>query len=203
MRGKLHAAALVVSVPALVAVVGAARDGASRTAAWVYGLSACLLYLTSATYHCLTTSGRPRAVMRRLDHSMIYVLCAGSATVPVVACTSGRWTAGLLAATWGAAAVGVVLRGVVPGRAHNLAHGLYLGTGWALVVLVPAMWAASPAAAALVVAGGVVYTAGAVAFFNHWPRRRSAVFMWHEWWHLATVVGGALVFAGNYLLVAG
>ena len=91
LRGQLHAVAAVLSVGALVWLVRVASSTQARFAAWIYGVAAVLCYVSSSSYHVLARSERARAVMRRVDHSMIYVLIAGTFTPVCVLAMSGGW----------------------------------------------------------------------------------------------------------------
>jgi hemolysin III len=80
LRGRLHAIATALAVAALAWLVRSAASMEATVAAWVYGLSSVLCYLTSSLYHVVARTERTRALLRRADHSMIYVLIAGSFT---------------------------------------------------------------------------------------------------------------------------
>ena len=82
LRGRIHLVAAFVSIAGLVWLVSVADTHAAMVAAWIYGLSMVALYLASGTYHVFAYDSRFRSAFRRLDHSMIFVLIAGTATRP-------------------------------------------------------------------------------------------------------------------------
>ena len=113
LRGVLHEAAFAISLVTGTALVCLAEGARARTAATVYALSVALLFGTSAAYHRGPWTGRSREVMRRLDHSMIFILIAGTYTPFALLLLEGtaRWT--VFGLVWGGALAGVVLRNAV------------------------------------------------------------------------------------------
>jgi hemolysin III len=137
LRGVLHEAAFAVSLVTGTALVCLSDAGRERAAAVVYAVSVALLFGTSAAYHRGTWSGRSEEVMKRLDHSMIFVLIAGTYTPFALILLEGtaRWT--VLSLVWGGAALGVVLRNAVRRPARWLFVGLYLLLGWVALGVLP------------------------------------------------------------------
>jgi hemolysin III len=202
LRGHLHAIAAALSIGALVWLVRAAESTEARVAAWVYGIAALLCYLTSSTYHVVARSPRARSIMRRADHSMIYVFIAGSFTPVCLLAMSGwvRWP--LIAIVWAGALVGVALSLPARPRLPRFGIALYLILGWAGLATAPAL-ARHPGRLALVVAAGVLYTVGAILFGKQQPQLRPRWFGYHEFWHAMGVAAGALLFVVNLGLIAG
>jgi hemolysin III len=205
LRGRLHQAAFLVSLPAGVALVWAADRGQARLAALVYVLSLVAMFGTSAALHRRYWSPRAWMWMDRLDRAMIYVLIAGSYTpVVLLALRPGRRIA-FLALVWTVAAVGIVL---VLLRTDNKVVGLvrmllYLGLGWTSVVLLPELASAlGLAKVTLGVVGGILYTVGVVVLIRRRPDPNPRVFGYHEVWHAFTVAAGACHFAMIWLLAA-
>jgi len=186
-RGRIHAIALLCTVPA--------------GAVLVYVASLMALYSTSASYHLFTRTYRAQRTMQQVDHAMVYVLIAGTYT-PV--CLLGlpsplRWI--FLAAIWGMAAVGMGLK--VAWRARKTAAALYMVIGWAAIAVLP--WAqtrAGWASLTLYALGGVIYSVGAVLFYLKRPRLKPLVFGYHEVWHVLTVVAAVLQFVALGMLVS-
>lgn len=201
LRGRLHLIAAVVSVGGLVWLVRAAESTEATVAAWVYGVSALLLYTTSGTYHVFAKSIRARRIMQRADHSMIFLLIAGSATPALILLMDGWARAALLAVMWAGAATGIILKLVAFDRLGKLGGALYIVLGWAGMFALPAMLA-HPGTLALMVAGGVVYTVGAALFAAGKPRLSTTWFGYHEVWHVMGVAAGALLFVMNLGLIS-
>lgn len=201
LRGRLHLAAAVLSIGGLVWLVRSAQSTEATVAAWVYGTSSLLLYLTSGTYHVFARSPRTRRIMQRADHSMIYVLIAGSATPALLLLLHGWPQVALLALMWAGAATGVVIKLVAFERFRRLGAALYIVLGWAGVLALPA-FVSRPAALALMIAAGVLYTVGAALFAAGRPRLSPEWFGYHEVWHTLGIAAGALLFVMNLGLIA-
>ncbi len=202
LRGRLHVAAAALSVGALAWLVRSATTPRALVAAWVYGLAALLCYLTSSSYHVLARSDRARALLRRADHSMIYVLIAGTFTPICLLAMTGRYRWFMIGIVWVGALIGVTVAVVPIKRLHHFGTALYLILGWAAVATFPAL-SHHPVRLALVVAAGILYTVGAALFGSQRPKLRPAWFGYHEFWHCMVVAAGALLFAVNLSLVSG
>lgn len=200
LRGRLHLATAVVSLAGLVWLVRSAPSTEAVVAAWVYGVSSVLLYATSGTYHVFARSPRARRVMQRADHSMIYLLIAGSATPACVLLMDGWPRAALLGLLWAGAATGIVLKLVAFDRFRRLGGALYIILGWAGLLALPALLS-RPVALVLMVVAGVIYTVGAALFAAGRPRLSPRWFGYHEWWHTMGVAAGALLFVMNLGLI--
>jgi hemolysin III len=197
-RGRLHQAAFFAALPAGVALVLAAPTAASRAAAIVYAISLAALYGTSAAYHRLPWSHGGRRWMKRLDHSMIFLLIAGTYTPFALLVLRGPWRISILAAVWGLAAVGVILKMVHIDGLHALGGVLYICLGWVAIVAAPQILRGlSGLGVGLLLAGGVFYTTGAVVLNRHRPDPDPAVFGYHEVWH-SFVVGASMC---HYVLI--
>lgn len=190
LRGWSHLVAFVLTVAATPALLAGARpDG--RALFGVYATSLAVLFGVSALYHRKLWRPRPRAVMRRLDHATIFVLIAGSYTAVVglaLPWTQARTT---LVIVWGGAVAGIVLQVFLPHR-RILAAATYLALGWAAVGVAGALRAAlTPTEFSLLVAGGLLYTAGAVAYATRRPRLAPRVFGYHEVFHALVIAAAA------------
>ena len=175
-------------------------DHPGRVAAWIYGMAGILLYLTSSSYHVFARSPRARRVMQRADHSMIFVLIAGTFTPVCILALGGPWRWLLLAAMWTAAIGGVILKLVAIDRFPRLGNALYIVLGWAALAALPAL-IHRPWMLALIAAGGLLYTGGAVLFFLNRPKLSPTWFGYHEVWHAFGVAAGVLLFVVNLGLV--
>jgi hemolysin III len=202
-RGRLHSWAFVCSTPAGVALVLLAERATARLVVAVYVVSLAALFGTSTAYHRLARSSTAKRRLRRLDHSMIYVLIAGSYTPLCVLALPAVWGIPVLAVVWGGASMGVVVKAADIRRLVGVADALYLILGWAAIVALPVLVASiSASGLALMVTGGIAYTVGAVVFLRGRPNPRPNVFGFHEVWHACTVVGAVSHFAMVWLIVA-
>jgi hemolysin III len=193
MRGWLHFWSFTVSIAAsatLIAVSAALVGGAAALATAVYSVTILGLFGTSALYHRRTwRTPRSRAVMRRLDHSMIFLFIAGTYT-PVAALAmdpgTARW---VLIVVWAGAVAGVALKTVWPHAPAWVGVPIYIALGWVAVFVIPAMLVGGGVAAlVLLLTGGLLYTVGAVFYATRWPNPWPTTFGYHEFFHACTVV---------------
>jgi hemolysin III len=196
LRGVSHQYAFYVALAAGAALVVLARGGEARVAALVYAFSLAAMFGASALYHRIDWSPRPRAWLRRLDHSMIFVLVAGTYTpfaLLVLAPVLG-WP--VLGVVWGGALAGVVISLVWIDAPRWLTAVLYVALGWASVVTMPQLWdRAGAMAVALLATGGLLYTAGAVVYARRRPDPVPRVFGYHEVFHVLVIAAAAVHFA--------
>lgn len=202
-RGWLHTWAFVAAVPAGILLIVLAETTAGRVAASIYAVSLLLLFGTSAAYHRLARSERARLVMQRLDHSMIYVLIAGTYVPLCVVALPPAWGIPVLAVVATCAVVGIVLKLTAFKRAEVVSYALYPIMGWTAIVAAPALFDHLTATQLVfIVAGGVAYTVGMPVLLTRrpdpWPHR----FGYHEVWHTFTVVAAAFHFAAVTDVVA-
>jgi hemolysin III len=200
LRGRLHQIAVFVSLAGLVWIVSSAPTARAAAAAWVYAVAAVLLYLASSTYHVFARSPGARKIMQRIDHSMIYVLIAGSFTPAAVLAIHDPWRWPSLAVMWVGALTGVGLKVFGFDRFRKFGSALYILLGWAGLMAFPEL-VHRPAVLALIAGGGVLYTVGAVLFSMQRPRLSPRWFGYHEVWHTFVVTAGACMFAANLGLV--
>jgi hemolysin III len=154
----------------------------------LYGAALVELYLVSTLYHAVR--GRAKRVFRRLDHTSIYVLIAGTYTPFALVSLRGSWGYPLLAAVWTLAAVGVLQEFLVRTRIRGLSVSLYLLMGWlALTVFVPLSAAIGSTGMLLLVAGGILYTIGVFFYLVDEKYAHS-----HGVFHLFVLAGSLLHF---------
>ena len=203
-RGRLHQIALIASIPAgVLLVLAAAHSVDARIAAAIYACSLTGLFATSSLYNRLLGTVRLRPWMRWLDHSMIYVLIAGSYTPVCWVALPRKWSIPLLAVVWAAALGGVLLKVTKLRRLRRLGGALYVTMGWVSVLVLPKLFESlQPWAAGLLIAGGALYTVGAVTLWLRKPNP-SPHFGYHEVWHSFVVVAGACHFAMTWLALTG
>jgi len=195
LRGILHAYAVIPALLAAAALVAFAPGATERLAAAVYGSGLCLLFGVSGLYHRWRWHPRWRPLLRRVDHSAIYVFIAACYTPVALLVLSGnvRWL--VLLTVWAGAVAGVLFSVAWIDAPRWLCSACYVGAGWVAVLALPQMAAALPLEPLLLFAlGGVLYTLGAVVFAlrrpNPWPR----VFGFHEVFHGLTILAAAAHF---------
>jgi len=202
LRGYLHQVAFFVSLPAGITLVGLAGGAAARTAAALFAVTLTALFGVSAAYHRGDWSERARRIMRHLDHSMIFVFIAGSYTPITLLALRPPWGITLLVLAWAGAAAGVVVTVLRLERWHGVGFAMYLVLGWLAVVAAPQLvHTLTRAELALLVAGGLLYTVGAVVLARQRPNPNPAVFGYHEVWHTFVVGASACHFTLVLLLI--
>jgi hemolysin III len=207
LRGVFHEWAFPVAVLAAIVLVVVAPDGRARLAAAIYGFSLAALLGTSALYHRVNWR-RPeiRRWVRRLDHSMIFLLIAGTVTPFALLVLHGAFADAILIAVWVGAAVGIVVEMIWVEAPKWVTALVYIGVGWIGALAFPAIAIdAGIGAAALIALGGGLYTAGAVIYARERPDPNPAVFGYHEIFHLLVLAAAAAHFAAIaiYALPAG
>lgn len=196
-RGVLHQWAFAISALAGVALVLGAESPRARLAVAVYGLSVAALFGTSALYHRVDwRTLRARRWMRRLDHTMIFVLIAGSYTPFALLVLHGALGTAILIAVWSGALLGAVFKLVWIDAPGWLIAATYVAIGWIAVVALPQLVdRLGIAAVAALALGGVLYSAGAVIYARKRPDPAPTVFGYHEVFHLLVIVAAALQYA--------
>jgi hemolysin III len=195
LRGVLHQYAFFVAVVLGAVLVIVAPDGRGRVAAAIYAFAVSGLLGTSALYHRITWQPRARAWLRRLDHSMIFVLIAGTYTPFAVLVLSGTLSDVVLIGVWSGAAAGILFTLLWVDAPKWLTAASYVALGWFSIISVPQIVSrAGAGAAALLAVGGIAYTAGAVVYARRRPDPRPATFGYHEIFHVLVVIAAAAHF---------
>ena len=193
LRGRIHAAAVVAAIPAGIVLISRSSGAEARAAAIVYSLSLVALFTASSTYHHFRGSMHWRTRLRRLDHSSIYLLIAGSYTPVCLLVLPPSYGIPLLITVWAAAIAGVVMKLVRFEGSHKIGFALYLTMGWAALIAMPGLvHEVSGSTLALLGVGGLIYTIGAIVLATRFPNPFPRVFGYHEVWHLMVVVAAAL-----------
>jgi len=200
LRGVVHAYAAWVAGAAAVVLVLLAPSAQARVAAAIYGAGLCAMFAASGLYHRWRWDQRWRPLLRRLDHSAIFVFIAASATPVALLVLDGTLRVVVLATAWGAALGGVVLSVAWITAPRLLTTALYLAAGWAATVGLPQIAErVSVTPLVLLAVGGLLYTAGAVVYQtrrpNPWPR----TFGFHEVFHVLVVLAAIV----HYVAMAG
>lgn len=202
MRGWLHLGMAPLILVAGVFLTATAPTLSTRLGCAVYTLMAVLLFGTSAIYHRGNWAPRMEGLLRRLDHSNIFLFIAGSYTPLTLSLLEGRSQATLLVLVWSMALLGVVFRTTWLGAPRWLYTLLYIGMGWAAVGWLPAFWASGgPAVVILIAVGGIVYSLGAVAYALKRPGAHARRFGYHEVFHACTIVAALCHLVAIWLAV--
>ena len=162
----------------------------AKLACLVFGISSVVLFGHSAVYHLGTWSPKVETVLRRLDHSNIFLLIAGTYTPLAVSLLPGRTAIFVLSVVWVAALGGIYLAVAKPGAPRWLTTGLYVALGWFSVWYLPYFWeTGGPAIVSLILTGGIAYTVGALFYGLRWPNPWPRVWGFHEFFHVGTLIG--------------
>jgi hemolysin III len=197
LRGVSHQWAFFAFLALGTMLVATAPSGRPTVAASVYAASVVGLFGTSALYHRVTwASAAARRWMRRLDHSMIFVLIAGSYTPFALLVLHGTLATVILITVWAGAGAGVILKLAWIDAPKWLISLSYVLLGWVAVAAVPQLASSlGIAATTMVAAGGVLYTLGAVVYARTRPDPVPEVFGYHEVFHLLVILAAALQYA--------
>ena len=189
LRGWLHLAFTPLALIAGLALTAFAPTLPARIACAIYTLAAVQLFATSAAYHRGNWKPDALALFRRIDHANIFVFIAGTYTPLTVVLLDGGSRVALLALVWSLALLGVLFRVAWLAAPRWLYTLLYVAMGWAAVGWLNQFWASGGGLiVGLIIAGGLVYTLGAVAYGTKRPRLSQRWFGFHEVFHSATIL---------------
>ncbi|SDC50719.1 hemolysin III [Geodermatophilus telluris] len=201
MRGWLHLFAFfgAVVAGAVLVPLGAVLGARAGFSVAVYCVTICGLFGISALYHRRRWSPRGWKLMKRLDHSMIFLFIAGTYTpfsLLAVDQPTGYW---VLGGVWAGALAGVCLKLSWPTAPRWLGVPLYVGLGWvAVFILTDILHIAGVTSLVLLAAGGLLYTLGGVAYAVRWPNPVPGVFGYHEVFHAMTIVAAICHYIAVY-----
>lgn len=201
LRGWLHAGWTPLIVLGTIVLIVVSRTPTARVGNAVFLAGALMLFGNSAVYHLGTWSPRAVAVLRRLDHANIFVFIAASYTPMALLMLRGGSRVALLTIIWVVGVLGLLFRVLWLSAPRWLYVALYLGMGWAaLGWLNQFLVAGGPLVFSLIIAGGLCYSLGAVAYATKRPNPAPGWFGFHEIFHLGTVLGCACHFAAIAIL---
>lgn len=201
-RGVLHQVAFLLSIPQGIALIVAAAGSLAFVATTVYAVSLSALYGVSSAYHRRNWSPRALVRMQRLDHSMIYVLIAGTYTPICLLVLHHVWAYVVLALVWAGALTGIAMKVWGMERTRTITAAMYIVLGWLAVLIAPLLVTRMSALVLMLVAlGGVLYTLGAIVLLRRRPDPSPLVFGYHEIWHVMVVAAAACHYAAIFLLV--
>ena len=201
IRGFLHGSAAVATLVGLVLLIVRAWGSAAALAGvLIFGLALLVMYTVSSLYHSIPWDKTWKTRLQRADHSMIYLVVAGTFTPIAIAALDGVSLAVSLTVLWGMAATGVFLKSLLPNVKTWLSVSLQLAMGWIAIAWAPRSvdelgWGA----VVLILLGGLSYTVGAVIFLTKRPRLLPKSFSYHELFHVLVVTASALHFMAIWI----
>jgi hemolysin III len=200
LRGVLHAYAFWFAVAAAIVLFATAPDGRARIAAAIYGVALCGLFAASATYHRWRRDPRWKPMLRRIDHSMIFVFIAASYTPVALLVLSSTVSLIVLLSVWIGALAGVAFSLAWIDAPRVVTAVAYIGVGWVIVIAAPdVVDGIGLLAALLFLLGGLLYSTGATVYALQRPNPWPQVFGFHEVFH-ALVIAAALA---HFVAMAG
>lgn len=193
LRGWLHFAALLISLVAGPLIVLQAKNSIEIAGLTIYAISLVILFGTSSAFHRIRWQPGPRRIMKRLDHSAIFILIAGTYTA-VASVTLHGWAAlTILLVGWIGALAGIGVRQLLLHASKAVTAIPYVVVGWCALIVVPQLMRGLGGwGFALLLLGGLAYTAGAVIYALKKPDLIPGLFGYHEVFHALTLVGAGL-----------
>lgn len=196
-------AAIVAAVGLIVLIVLGWKSVLKEISFSVYGISLILLFAASATYHMVKAKPKILENLRKLDHSAIYLLIAGTYTPFCVVMFQGFWQWGLLAIIWSLAIIGIVVKLFIIKAPRWLTAGVYIVMGWLCIAAIGEMLKVLPAGAlAWLIVGGVIYTLGAIVYITKKLDFLPGKFGFHEVWHIFVILGALAHFIAVAVYIA-
>lgn len=190
-----HLAGALAALVGLVWLVSRASGALATAAVAVYGASLVVLYSASTLHHAIPPTPGRRHVLRRLDHVSIYLLIMGTYAPPCLLALPRNVGLPILGVVWAAGLVGITLKIFRPFTGRWVTIAMYVAMGWAVVAAIPFAWQslAGPGVA-LLLAGGIVYTVGAVVYATQKPDPFPRHLGFHGVWHIMVIVASVLHF---------
>jgi hemolysin III len=191
LRGVFHEAGFYLAVALSVPLALSAEHGKALAAAIVFSTCVALCFGASALYHRPTWTPRARARLARLDHAGIYLLIAGTYTPFGLLVLSKGWAIPVLSVVYAGSAAAIVTKLCWVRVPKAVSAGIGIALGWVGVAAVTQLAKVGAAGVTLVVAGGLLYTAGALVYALKRPDPKPAVLGYHELFHLCTLAAAA------------
>ncbi|WP_024285379.1 hemolysin III family protein [Cellulomonas sp. KRMCY2] len=190
LRGWIHAGTAPLVLAAAIVLVALAPTTAGKASNAIFGLSAIMLFGLSAVYHRGTWSPKVAGVLRRLDHTNIFLIIAGTYTPLAVLLLDWPTKRNLLVVVWAGAALGTLARVFWLGAPRWVYVPVYVALGSVALGFLPEFWSSGgPVIVWLIIAGGIAYIVGAVVYGTKRPNPSPQWFGFHEIFHVLTVVG--------------
>jgi len=191
VNGLTHLGAAIAAAIGLVALWIIGRGSAIKEISLtVYGMSLILMFSASAAYHLIKARPQVMKTLRKLDHSAIYILIAGTYTPICLHYFSGFWQWGMVAVIWGLAFAGIIAKLVFINAPRWLTAGIYLLMGWLGLAGIREIYTSMPVWAWIwLLLGGVFFTLGALVYITKKLDFYPGVFGFHEVWHIFVILG--------------
>lgn len=202
VNGLTHGFAALAAVAGLILLIWLARHGSPLVLAAlaVYGVTLILMFSASASYHLVRARPAVLLFLRKLDHSAIYLLIAGTYTPVCLHYFAGFWRWGMIGIIWSLAVIGVAVKLFVIRAPRWVTAGVYLFMGWLSVIAAREIVTTLPPAALVwLLLGGLFFTAGAVIYILKRPNPWPGVFGFHEVWHVFVILGAF----SHFVMMAG
>lgn len=190
IRGFLHGGAALAALAGTIYLVTRTWGHTSALiGSVVFGSALLVMYTISSLYHSVPWGEDWKRRLQRLDHSMIYLVVAGTFTPIAIAGLEGVALVWCLVLVWGIATVGIALKFALPDVSTRLSVTLQLTMGWTVILWLPQIWQTlGPGAIVLIAVGGVFYTVGTIVFMAKRPRLAPRSFSYHELFHVFVVL---------------
>jgi hemolysin III len=182
-------AAAISSVGVVILIILGWETASKAISLAVYGLSLVGMFAASATYHMVLVKDRALEIFRKIDHSAIYLLIAGTYTPFCINIFTGFFKWGLLAIIWALALAGITVKIFVIRAPRWLNAGIYILMGWLCVSAIGQLALLPAWVLAWMIAGGIIYTLGAVVYITKIFNFKPGVFGFHEVWHIFVMLG--------------
>jgi len=196
-------AAVVATIGLIVLIIIGWRNVIKEISLSVYGITLILLFAASATYHMVKAKPKIIEKLQKLDHSAIYVLIAGTYTPFCIVMFQGFWKWGLLALIWSLAVIGVAIEVIMIKAPRWLRTSVYIMMGWIVIAAISEMLKVLPTGAlVLLLAGGVIYTLGAIVYATKKLDFFPGKFGFHEVWHIFVILAALTHFMAIAVYIA-
>ena len=193
VSGLTHLGAAILSLFGLIALIIITwGDTPKLVSVIIYGVTLIAMFSASATYHMTISSPKVIEILRKVDHSAIYLLIAGTYTPFCMNAFSGFWKWGLFSIIWSLAIIGVGIKIFIIRAPRWVNAGIYLIMGWLIVIAAGEMGRTLPAnTITWLIIGGVIYTLGAVIYITKKMDFKPDIFGFHEVWHIFVILAAA------------
>lgn len=196
-----HWVGAILALIGLIALIIIGWDTPAKIISFaIYGVSLIFMFSASATYHMVRVKDRALEIFRKVDHAAIFVLIAGTYTPFCVNAFTGFWKWGMLSLIWSLAIIGIIVKIFYIRAPRWLNAGIYVLMGWISVAAAGQMLASLPIwVFGWLIAGGVIYTLGAVVYATKIFNFKPGVFGFHEVWHIFVLLAAM----AHYVAVLG
>lgn len=196
-----HWAGALLALGGLIALLMVGWDTPAKIISLaIYGVSLIAMFSASATYHMVRAKDRALEIFRKVDHAAIYLLIAGTYTPFCVNAFEGFWKWGMLSIIWSLALIGIIVKVFYIRAPRWLNAGIYLVMGWLALAAAGQMFELLPGwVVGWLIAGGILYTLGAVVYITKIFDFKPGVFGFHEMWHIFVLLAAA----AHYVAVLG